>query len=240
MIRLLLLVIFIFTASAAENADFDAANRLYEKGEFAGAIAAYQKLANNHQASPALLFNLGNAHFKNGQIGRAIFSYRHAELLAPRDPDIRANLRFALGSVPGNNTRVSRIDRALQTLTLNELGTLTALALWVCFGCLATIQLRPQFKNALKGYAITAGISALLFGAWFTQSALTHTFDKRAVVIVPTSVARFGPLEESQVSFNVRDGNELKIIGQKDNWLQVADPSNRTGWISAADVAQLP
>jgi uncharacterized protein YgiM (DUF1202 family) len=47
-------------------------------------------------------------------------------------------------------------------------------------------------------------------------------------------------LEESQVSFNVRDGNELQLLAKKDQWLQVADASNRNGWIPASQVAQLP
>jgi uncharacterized protein YgiM (DUF1202 family) len=59
-------------------------------------------------------------------------------------------------------------------------------------------------------------------------------------VIAPTAAVRFGPLEESQVSFNVRDGNELKLLGRKDKWMQVADDSNRSGWIPENDVARLP
>lgn len=241
MIRIFLIALFAFSIEAAENgAGFDTANRLYEKGDYAAAAAAYQKLSTNGATSPALLFNLGNAYFKNGQVGRAVFAYRQAELLAPRDPDIRANLRFTLGSVPGNDTRVSRLERAMALLTVNELGVATTLALWLCFGSLALMQFRPQSKNSLKTYAACGGILALFLGAWFTQSATKNLFERRAVVISPASAARFGPLEESQISFSVRDGNELKIIGHKDNWLQVADASNRSGWIPSGDVLMLP
>src|SRR5205085_180118 len=134
----LLAVALVFTTKAADStAEFDAANRLYEKGDYGGAVAAYEKLSKSGSASPALLFNLGNAYFKNGQTGRAIASYRQAEKIDPRDPDIRANLKFVLGSVPGNNARVSPIDRALDLLTLNERGFWTAIAVWIWFGCLA-------------------------------------------------------------------------------------------------------
>jgi uncharacterized protein YgiM (DUF1202 family) len=38
----------------------------------------------------------------------------------------------------------------------------------------------------------------------------------------------------------VRDGNELTLLGTKDKWLQVADVSNRSGWIPESDVLRLP
>ena len=242
MIRLLgLLVLIQFCALAGTpSADFDAANRLYEKGDYAGAVAAYGKLTDSGKASAALWFNGGNAFFKNGQIGRAIFAYRHAERLDPRDPDIRANLKFALSTVPGNNARTSNLDRALELLTINERGVLTLIALWICFGCLAVGQLRPGWKNALRMLVVGSAIFAIFFGAWYLQGLIERATDRKVVVIAPAAAVRFGPLEESQVSFNVRDGNELQLLGRKDKWLQVADASNRSGWILAGEVAQEP
>src|SRR5204863_6861501 len=81
----------------AENAPsvFEAANRLYFEGKFSEAATTYGILEQSGEKSPALYFNWGNALFKSGQIGRAIAAYRQAEALAPRDPDIRANLQFA-------------------------------------------------------------------------------------------------------------------------------------------------
>jgi tetratricopeptide (TPR) repeat protein len=237
---LLAIALMITTRAADSSADFDAANRLYEKGDYGSAVSAYEKLTKSGSASPALLFNLGNAFFKNGQVGRAIAAYREAEHLDPRDPDIRANLKFVLGSVPGNNARVSAIDRALDLLTLNERGFWTALALWIWFGSLALAQIRPTLKNNLRTVAAGAAIFAICFGLWYAQGLIEHATERKVVVIAPTAAVRFGPLEESQVSFNVRDGNELRLLGTKDKWLQVADASNRSGWIPENDVARLP
>lgn len=245
--RRALIIVFSFLLCAAmQNAaadapsEFDMANRLYEKGDYAGAVATYQKLTESHKASPALLFNLGNAYFKNGQIGRAIFAYRHAQRLNPRDPDIRANLKFALSTVPGNDARTSNIDRALQLLTINERGIWTAISLWLLFGCLAIGQFRPAARNAFRMLVVASAIFSVFFGAWYAQGLIARATERKVIVIAPTSVVRFGPLEESQVSFNVRDGNELQLLGRKDRWLQVADASNRSGWIPANDVAEEP
>jgi tetratricopeptide (TPR) repeat protein len=239
-IRFFLLALFTFAVIGAETpTDFEAANRLYEKGDYAGAIAAYKNLAASGRASAPLLFNLGNAYFKNGQVGKAIATYRQAETLAPRDPDIRANLRFASGSVPGNNWRRSPVDRLLDLLTLNELGVIVAISFWVWFGFLAAGQLRPGLKPALRTWVVLSGIVGTLAAAWLVQGLIEHATNRTAIVTSSASVARFGPLEESQISFNVRDGNELRIFGRKDRWLQVMDASNRTGWILTNDVAQI-
>ncbi len=79
-------------ALASPADDFVAANKLYNAGKFSDAIAAYEKI---EPKTAALYFNLGNACFRAGEIGKAIVNYERARRLSPRDPDILANLRFA-------------------------------------------------------------------------------------------------------------------------------------------------
>src|SRR5262249_51400407 len=112
----------IWTLNAAEGTAFafDAANRLYEQGKFTDAAAAYQKLLQTGKTSPAVYFNLGNAYFKSGQMGRAVAAYRQAELITPRDPDVRANLQFARNQIQGPTISMPGWQRWLNKLSLNE------------------------------------------------------------------------------------------------------------------------
>ena len=87
--------------SISADARFDTANKLYAQSKFKEAATAYNQLIEEGSISPALYFNLGNAFFKSGQIGRAIGAYRQAEEMSPRDPDVRANLQFARNLVSG-------------------------------------------------------------------------------------------------------------------------------------------
>jgi tetratricopeptide (TPR) repeat protein len=89
------------TWAALPLGEFENANKLYEHGKFAEAAALYTNLVQSGQVSSALYFNLGNAFFKAGQMGRAIGAYRQAEQMTPRDPDLGANLRFARNQVKG-------------------------------------------------------------------------------------------------------------------------------------------
>ncbi len=121
---------------AATETDFEQANKLYEQGKFGEAAALYERILHGDQTSAALHFNLGNALFKSGQMGRAILNYRRAEQLAPRDPDIRANLQFARRTAGGEAAQPARWRRWISLLTLNEWTVMMSGALWLWFGLL--------------------------------------------------------------------------------------------------------
>src|SRR5512137_1502266 len=77
-----LLFLSAFPLVAADpSSAFDAANRLYAQNKYSEAAAGYEQLIAAGSVSPALYFNLGNANFKSGQIGRALAAYRQAEAL---------------------------------------------------------------------------------------------------------------------------------------------------------------
>jgi tetratricopeptide (TPR) repeat protein len=219
-------------AGATDSAAaFDAGNRLYAEGKFAEAAGAYEKILEAGQASAALYFNLGNAYFKSGQIGRAIAAYRQAQKISPRDPDLRANLQFARNQVQGPTRKPGRLEHWLATLSLNEWTWLSACAIWLVFALLTVRQLRPPLARALKTWTLATGgiaaglivCAALAFGA--------NSAAKTAIIIVPEAAVRSGPFEESPNSFMARDGAELRVLDQKDDWLQVTDGARRSGWV---------
>ena len=67
---------------------------LYEAGEFASALNAFEAAGRGGVANAALYYNLGNTYYRLGSEGRAVASYRRARMLEPRDEDIKANLEF--------------------------------------------------------------------------------------------------------------------------------------------------
>src|SRR6266513_6228167 len=149
--RIILLLCFCVSSFARAgdlSVAFEQANKLYEQGTFAEAAAGYEKIVAGGRVSPALYFNLGNALFKSGRIGRAIANFRLAEQLAPRDPDIRANLRFARNQIEGPGARpLTWWRRWTGHLTLNESTGAAAGAVWLWFALLALPQWRPAWKK---------------------------------------------------------------------------------------------
>jgi tetratricopeptide (TPR) repeat protein len=239
LLTLLCLAMRVVLAGEA-SASFDQANQLYEQGKFSDAIAAYTKLLERKDISAALYFNLGNACFKNGQTGQAIVYYRLAQRLAPRAPDIRANLRFARETVGANTPGLGRWERWLQVLTLNELTLLGAVTLWTWFLLLAAGQLRRDWAQNLRPYRILSGFATVLVLAWLGVVWQSRIGSSSAVVITREAVVRYGPFEEAQRFYSARDGTELAVLDHKESWLQVSDGSKRVGWLPSKDVFLLP
>ena len=217
--------------AAIPTAAFDAANRLYEENKFADAAAAYEKLAQSGQASAALYFNLGNAYFKSGQIGRAIAAYRAAQQINPRDPDLRANLQFARNQTSGPTLLPSRLQKWLGRLTLNEWTLLAASALWLWLLLLAILQWRPALKPALRSYIVALAVILGLSCACVISTLRATRFTRTVIVITPEATVRYGWLPESRVAFTLHDGAELRVLDQKDEWLQVSAGPGKIGWL---------
>jgi tetratricopeptide (TPR) repeat protein len=224
----------------APAAAFEAANRLYEQGQFLEAAQAYAELWNQGTRSAALLYNQGNAWFKAGQIGRAVATYRQALDLTPRDPELRANLQFARQQVQGASWRPAWYETTLQSLTLNEWTLLTLLPFWATLLLLTLGQLRPAIRSRLRpwiwaGTLSTAVLASLLAITWYGRQTRPI-----GVVIVGNAPVRNGPFEESPVLFTVYDGAELRILERKTPWLRVTADGVRSGWLHETQISLPP
>jgi tetratricopeptide (TPR) repeat protein len=227
-------------ADPLAESTFAEANRLYELERFPEAIESYSALLEQGVRSPALHFNLGNALFRSDQIGQAILHFRLAQHLAPRDPDIRANLQFARQHTnlpePGSTSLWHRI---LLHLTLDEWTILTTITAWSWLALLALSQLKTHLRPALRPWILALALTSLLSiipltTAWHLQHRPV------AVVVVPHTSVRFGPFAESQEHFTAPDGAELHILDQLNHWLQVRDSQGRLGWLTENHIARLP
>lgn len=221
---------------------FDEANKLYEQGRFGAAAVAYEALLEMGQTTPTVYFNLGNARFKNGEVGRAIQAFRQAERLAPRDAGIQSNLLYARRSVKGaEEAAVSWARRWLGRLSGNEWAWAATLLSWVFFLCLALREWRPELRTRLRWAVRISGI--LWVGSVLALvSVMDRGSQTQAVVVVKEAAVRFTPLDESPVVFNALDGWELVVLGQKSagagqgDWLEVRDAASRTGWVKRQQV----
>jgi len=85
----------------------------YNDGNFSQAIASFTKLADAGVVNGKLFYNLGNAFFKNDDLGHAVLWYARAARLIPCDPDLKFNYKHALRMVKDkgedNNSGIVRI-----------------------------------------------------------------------------------------------------------------------------------
>ena len=218
---------------------FNEANVLFETGKYAEAAAAYEALVRTGKTSAALYFNLGTAHLKAGQLGRAIFYLRQSQKLAPRESDIRTNLHFAREKAANGRPVKMQLGRSLTDwLTLDEWAVLGTLTLWLVLGLLTVNRIRPEWRNRIRPWLVPVGATAALL---LTLSCIAWSQQTRreAVLIVAEAIVRYGPLEESQAAHTLTDGVEVRVLDEQEGWVRVADADGREGWLPTAQVASL-
>ncbi|MDP6461930.1 MAG: tetratricopeptide repeat protein, partial [Gemmatimonadota bacterium] len=65
----------VLAESGSADASFDLGMRLYESGDADGAATAFAECLRAGAEHSSVHYNLGNARFKQGDLGRAIFHY---------------------------------------------------------------------------------------------------------------------------------------------------------------------
>jgi tetratricopeptide (TPR) repeat protein len=217
---------------------FEEGNRLYEQGDFEAAAAAYDRLLGQAPGSAPLHFNLGNALFKSGKIGMAIWHYRMAQGLNPRDADIGANLQFARNQV-GATVREGRVRRWVNLLTVDEWSAVSGLLFWFGMGGLVLGQIRPEIRRSLR-FWVRFLVLAWVLSALALGIALNGKLGSQTAIVVTEGSIRYSPFEQSQPNFAVRDGAELAVLDSREGWVQVQDPDRGSGWIKRSLVVIHP
>lgn len=215
------------------------ANSAYEEGDYAAAAALYARLIEAGFDTGHLHYDLGNAYLRNGELGRAIASYRRAAVRRPRDRDVAANLLFARKSTkdalaPPQPSEVSSTlffwHYGLSRAELATLVLVLNLLFWASLG----LRLARRRSEILRWVSLALLVPLLLTAA----SLAARTFlPQRVAVIVPQEVsAHTGPELETVVRFKLHAGTEVRIADRRDGWLRVQLPDRQQGWISAAEV----
>ncbi len=217
------------------------ANQLFDAQQYAEAAAAYERI---EPKTAHVYFNLGNAYFRQEQLGRAILNYERARRRAPRDPDILANLKFAedrLGVVEAN-TAPQPIRRFWQSVvgsrTLREWSRYELTAVWLTVAAVATAVWWPRWRTVFATAAV------VLCVGWVTCATalggrLLATRAPAAVVIVPQAESRFAPQPEATVHFALTEGTKVIVREDRGQWFFVERADGRQGWVRAEAVERI-
>lgn len=94
--------LFPAAVSGAES-PMAAADSAYAAKDYARAVMEYQALEETEGTSVALLYNLGNAYFQEGDFGHAMLCWQRARRLDPSNSEVNANIRYLTGRVEDSN-----------------------------------------------------------------------------------------------------------------------------------------
>jgi hypothetical protein len=229
-------------AVAVPADDFKAANQLYDAGKFTEAAAAYEKI---EPKTAHVYYNLGNAWFRQNKLGLAVLNYARARQLAPRDPDILANLKFAqqrLG-VDEVNTPPRAMQRFLRSViescTASEWSAGELVGLWLLALAIGACVYLPKARTAFQVIAV-AGFVVFGFSTFaLSYQVISDHIAPQAIVVAGETEAHFAPVPDSTIHFRLAEGTQVAIREDRGQWLFVERADRQQGWVKSEALGRI-
>lgn len=257
----LFLLVAAMTARAAEPRDpslpIVQGNNSYEQGDYQRALELYDLGLKLGAKNGHLYYNLANAEYRLGQIGKAIAYYRLAQEDMPSDPDVRVNLALARKQVKEKVTsgaeeslisadRFFPLNHEFNREQLKAVFLTLYLVFWVNVVLLVFFR-RPAFQTSLIIFGLLTAYSALtVFGTKIgpdgsVQLALTPSAWSTVPGVITASEVKVysGNSETFQVVFVLHDGVELEVGERRGDWVQVLLSGGRKGWVKDSEIQVL-
>jgi tetratricopeptide (TPR) repeat protein len=209
---------------------FREGNEAYAAKDFETAVEKFSQIVEAGIRDGAVEFNLANAWFRSGNLGRAILHYERAARLLPRNSDVRQNLRIARKqtedlAVEEQTNAVGRFFRDIAfSLTPNEWVSLLSLFLFSLGGVLVirTFVRGETARRRLRHAAVILAAAFLCSAA----SVGAHWYRLRqpdAVVLDPEVelYAEPSPQPGDKHLFLLHEGTVVRVLREEGGWVLV-------------------
>ncbi len=221
-------------------------NEAHLRGDYAAAAAAYEQLDRQHVVSADLYYNLGVTYFRQGQVGRAIWAFERALVVAPDDEDARFNLaqarKLASQRARDKLEGAEREPPWIRVVTFLGPSTQVWLFCGLYLGCFALLFWRRAMAHdarlAVTTAAALVGTGALLVGALIAGRAALDRIP--SAIVLPDRVAvKEGPDPSLRTSFEVHAGLRVRVVAREQDWVRVRLANGLEGFVPAEDVGLL-
>jgi tetratricopeptide (TPR) repeat protein len=231
-------------SAPSPGARFDSANRAYGAGKYDEAIKGYEQLVKDNGYSVSVLFNLGNAYYRNGQFGQAILNYERALRLSPRDPDIHANLKLARTQANVSQPAQRWWRAALKWMTPSQWAWLAS-GLFTVFCLLYVVRLlrAETLRFTGVGEAWTAPVWRLILVVsglacvWAAGSAALSVRNRHdAVVVAKEATLLASPFDKSESIASLPEGESLAAEKKYGDYVLVHYGRGKSGWVNQSQI----
>lgn len=215
-------------------------NRLYQEGDFAGAAARYEAVLETGLESAVLHYNLGNAHYRMGDIGLSVLGYERALRLDPRHDDARANLALVNRQL---RDRIEPLPRFWLLVALEWWRDLLprpvlALLLALCYLVTGTAVVLRVLGRGARGRGLfartawSAGAATLLLGTTLLVRETGLGSPTEAIVVAKEVRVLNAPSEESGLTlFALHEGTKVRIDDRAGEWAEIVLADGKVGWL---------
>lgn len=209
----------------------------YDRAEYQTAADIYNRIAERGFTSAELYYNLGNANFKAGRLGSAIWAYRRALKLNPDLRQAKSNLEyvraFNIDKIEGRaGGFVLDIWEFLSGLSTSSGYLVVFTVVWWIIGLVAILMIiRPDIIPGAHYLLIVCIVVAIFSGAAAASRVKADRMTSWGVIKAPAADIREGPGSDFQRIEIGHEGLEFKILGERENDYLIELENGLKGWI---------
>jgi len=239
----IIILLCFFNASKANDLLLKA-EKAYDSKKYKEAIEHYEVLLKEGFQSYQLYYNLGNAYYRNNQLGRAIYNYELARKLEPNDEDVRINLSKASAKTidkidSKENFFINAVKtNVLSSFTTNTWAWLTVLSLLLV--CVLTFLFVVSNNKPVKQMAFVGSI--LLFFVFLITYFLGYSAlnaknnNKFAIILNKESKIVNEPNLTATTKFVLHEGTKIRLVEGNGDWVLIKLDNGNEGWVKRVEI----
>ena len=220
------------------------AETAYEKREYKKAVEAYEELLKDGYTSYKLYYNLGNAYYRNHQLGKAIYNYERAKKLDHNDEDVKNNLTLAYTkTIDKIEVKENFFISAVKTNVLSSFTTTTWA--WMTIGASVLFFLflylflaGPNVFVKRTSFFVSIVVLIGFFIIYFLGNSAKNAKEQNNFAIITAAETKVftEPTATSASKFGLHEGTRVRIVELNADWVLIKLENGNEGWLRLSDV----
>jgi len=213
---------------------YQSANSKYEADDFKAATVIYETLVSDEAFSSDLFYNLGNARYRQGDLGAAALNYHRALVFEPAMAEARQNLTVIEDQTGALIIENQDLDAWIAKLPPAFFATASTTLFWLAILSIIIACCVRRSRPWLPALIIITVLSVgLLFTSRYAERIWKERLSSRnyAVVTSEDVSARVNAVPDAAEVIALPPGSVVRILERRGPWRFVAIPGNLRGWL---------
>ncbi len=249
--RKLTVVLLLFVLPAVSRAQFQPdslwqkANSAIAKENYEFATRTYETILGQGFEHEDLYYNLGNAYYRSGDLGLAIWAYEKGLQFAPRNPDLKYNLAVAKTrivdriDVPEGFILLELYAAFKNAYTVQGLLLYGAVLVLLAAGIFFLTRMVPVNRKWSRYVFTPVVILAVLFHLIALDKFWSISGTEQGVIIAMETEAHSTPSGLGKIIFRVHEGLKVEITQISDDWIEIVLLDGKKGWVYSGTLRML-
>jgi tetratricopeptide (TPR) repeat protein len=242
---LALISILILTQLSWANSElFEKGNSFYSEEKYDSAIVCFEGILEEDNYSFEVFYNLGNAYFKDNQLGKSILNWEKARKIEPTNSMVIENLNHAYALTRDKFEVEIKSEGFIKSFIYEKgpmfwpiisivLSIIFAVSIFLFFTSKNDSVHQISFYISIISFVclITFIVFASLQKSYFEES-------NQAIILSPRVKVMTSPSEGSEESFPLHEGTKVEVVGEDEDWLEIIVNKDNRGWIQKDQVGR--